>query len=255
MDFPPVRDGDELRLSASTYLTYRQCPATALAKLEGIYGPETLPGFRGNLAHRVFARHLREGPIAAGDLQRVCREEIGSSALNYKLGPLGMKPSGLQRVIGEVQELYERFRRFPTEGFRGAEVALDVEATPGVNLVGSVDAVFDDSGGVKLVDWKTNELGSAAEQLAFYALVWTLQEGTPPVAVEAVSVGSGERFVAHPDAADLAATARDVAAVVDGIRSVWASGGTGERRGGPWCRYCGMLDGCEEGQAAVDLLD
>jgi hypothetical protein len=255
MEFPPVRPGDDVRLSASTFLTYQSCPASAIAKLDGFYGPDSLPAFKGGLAHRIFARHLKSGPILDTELAQVCREEIGGSTLNYKLGSLGMRPSSLGRVIDEVGALYQRFRNFPTDGFRGAEVELEVEPVDGVVLFGTVDAVFDHAGGVKLIDWKTNELGRAANQLGFYTLLWVLKHDELPACVEAVSVGSGERFTTTPDAETVTRTAHEVAGVVDGIRAVWAGEMVPERRGGPWCRYCGILDDCDEGRAAVELFD
>ena len=63
-------------------------------------------------------------------------------------------------MFQEVRALYERFVRFPQEGFDGAEIVFDIEAAPGVQLVGQVDAVYrHDLGGFRLVDWKTGELG------------------------------------------------------------------------------------------------
>jgi hypothetical protein len=183
----------------------------------------------------------------------VCREEIGSSNLNFKLASLGMKPSALGRIVREVGSLYERFRRFPTEGFEGAEVSLVAEPAEGVELVGSVDAVFEERGASRLVDWKTGELGAADIQLAFYSLLWALVRRELPARVEAFSVKTGERQSEIPTRAAVEATAVEVAAMVSDVRTVWAGGGTPERRGGPWCRFCPLLDGCAEGAAATDL--
>ncbi|NIA24422.1 MAG: hypothetical protein GWP04_02515 [Gammaproteobacteria bacterium] len=252
--FPEVEPGDDIRLSGSTFVAYRECADYAKSRLEGIWGPESIPAFKGGLAHRVFARHLTSGPISADRLEQVCREEIGGSNLNFKLGALSMKPSGLERVIDEVGALYDRFRRFPAEGFQGAEVQIQVEPADGVTLVGSVDAAFSDDAGVRLVDWKTGELGEAHEQLRFYALLWTLDRGEIPSKVEAVSVRTGERLTEEPGIESLTATARQVAGIVNELRRAWAERRGIERRGGPWCRYCGLLDGCVEGRAATELL-
>ena len=85
--------GDAIRISATTYVTYRQCPARAAARLQGIYGPDTRPAFLGALAHRVFSRHLTSGPIPSDEFVQACREEIGGSALNNKLGGLELRPA------------------------------------------------------------------------------------------------------------------------------------------------------------------
>ena len=251
--FPDVRPGDDIRLSASTFVAFRECPDYAKSRLEQVWGPDTIAGFKGGLAHQLFARHLTSGPIPPGEITRVCREEIGASNLNHKMGPLGIKPSDLDRVIGEVGALYERFRQFPTDGFEGAEVPLEVTPLEGVTLHGKVDAVFTDDAGVRLVDWKTGDVGDVDDQLGFYALLWSLDRGSLPGAVEAVSIRTGERHLSRPDQATVTGTARQVAEMVDSLRDAWHEKRGIERVGGPWCRYCGLLQTCDEGRAATSL--
>jgi RecB family exonuclease len=172
--------------------------------------------------------------------------------LNPKIGALGLRPSQLDAVICEVGDLYQRFKRLTVEGFRSAEVALEVEPADGVTLRGVVDAVFDQpGGGARLVDWKTGALGDVEDQLAFYVLLWALERHDLPARIEAVSVGSGERFGEVPDRAAAEETAQRVADLVSSLRSAFDSGDDLERRGGPWCSFCPLLDGCAEGRAAT----
>lgn len=247
--------GEEIRLSASTYVAWKKCPDSANARLQGIYGPDSRPAFLGSLAHRVFSRHLTAGPISSDEFVQACREEIGGSALNNKLAGLEMKPSVLAGVIEEVRGLYERFTKFPGDGFEGSEVQVDHETEDGVRLVGTVDAVYrEDINGHRLVDWKTGELGEPQDQLMFYALLWALDRGEIPAYVEAVSVRTGERYRAVPSGNDVETVARDIAELVNGMRQAWSSNGRLEKRGGPWCRYCPILADCPEGQATEALL-
>lgn len=220
-----------------------------------MFGPDSRPAFLGSLAHRIFARHLSSGPIASEDFVQACREEIGASNLNQKLGGLELKPSNLAAVIEEVRSLYQRFVNLPGEGFESSEETVDHEVAGDIRLVGTIDAVFSEElGGHRLVDWKTGEVGDAADQMLFYAFLWAVDRGELPATVEAVSVRTGERFVATPGSDDVARVADDVAALVNGIRRAWAEGVELERRGGPWCRYCPVLEGCAEGTATTALL-
>lgn len=253
--FPEVTPGEPLVISATMYTTFLRCPDQALARLRGHYPPENRASFRGGLAHRVFARHLRDGPIAGTDVEQACREEIGQ-ALNPKVVDLNLRPSELRRLIREVGDLYERFKRFPDEGFEAAEVFMECEPSPGLTLRGAVDAVFSDpETGTRLIDWKTGQIGQANEQLSFYGLLWLLDRDELPGRVEAVSVASGERLEATPSIETLAATASDVARVASSLRTAVASGATLERRAGAWCRYCPIVDGCSEGGAAVSVFE
>ncbi len=253
IEFPTVGPGDAVRISASTFVAFRQCPDSALARLQGEWGPESRAAFSGGLAHRLFARHLSGEPIAEQDFGQVCRSEIGGSNLNYKLGALGLKPSELGHVIDEVGAIYERFKKIPLEGFEGAEVSLESEPADGVTLIGSIDAVFAEDDGVRLVDWKTGELGEVVDQLHFYALLWALEKDELPQVVEALSVKTGERISEIPDSGVVRETAEQVAEMIGRIRSAWDEGAGIDRRGGPWCKYCGILDSCAEGRAATQL--
>lgn len=252
-EFPAINPGEPVRISASTFVAFQQCPDNALARIQGEWGPESRAAFTGGLAHRLFARHLSDAPIPEQDVGQVCRAEIGGSNLNYKLGDLGLKPSELGNLIDEVGAIYDRFKKLPAEGFVGAEVSLSVEPAEDVTLVGSVDAVFTGDPGVRLVDWKTGELGDVVDQLHFYALLWVLEKQELPHLVEAVSVRTGERVTEVPSSAIVAATATQVADMVGQIRSAWASGRGIERRGGPWCKFCAILESCAEGRAAIKL--
>jgi PD-(D/E)XK nuclease superfamily len=248
--------GDAIKVSASTYVTYKKCPAQAGARLQGIYGPESRPAFLGILAHRIFSRHLSSGSIPPEDFVQACREEIGGSALNNKLGELEMRPSALAAAIEEVRGLYERFTRLPREGFEGSEHTIEATVADGVDLMGTVDAVYrDDLGGFRLVDWKTGELGDPEDQLLFYALLWMVERGEPPAYVEAVSVRTGERYRTVPSSADIGKVAAELGELVNVIRTAWATGGGLARTGGPWCRHCPLLEDCDEGKAVGALLD
>lgn len=255
VSIPRVSPGDEIRLSASTYVAWKKCPDSANARLQGIYGPDTRPAFLGSLAHRIFARHLTSGPIATEEFVQACKEEIGGSNLNHKLAGLSLKPSALAGVIEEVRGLYERFTKLPREGFEGSEVVMDFENDDGVHLVGTIDAVYrEDLGGHRLVDWKTGDIGDSEDQLLFYSLLWALDREEIPAYVEAVSVKTGERYQTVPSSDDVNLVAADVARLVDEIRKAWSDGLALERNGGPWCKFCPILEDCAEGQAAGALL-
>lgn len=255
VSIPPVIPGDDIQLSASTYVAWKKCPDSANVRLQGMYGPDSRPSFLGSLAHRIFARHLTGGPIASEEFVQACKEEIGGSNLNHKLAGLGLKPSALVGVIEEVRGLYERFTKLPGEGFEGSEVGMEYENDDGVRLVGKIDAVYrEDLGGHRLVDWKTGEVGDPEDQLMFYSLLWALDRDEVPAYVEAVSVQTGERYRAVPSTEDVNRVAIDVGRLVDEMRTAWSRGETLERRGGPWCKYCPILTECGEGQAAEALL-
>lgn len=253
IDFPPVEAGEDIEVSATSFVAYGQCPEQANARYRGEYGPPSRRSFIGSLSHRVFARHLRDGEVK--DLAAACREEIGNSHLNLQMNELGVgRPSVLAGIISEVGELYARFRTMPADGFAGAEVELRSAPAEGVILKGKVDAVFVEGAGHRLTDWKTGEVGDAEIQLGFYALLWALDRSRLPLAVEAVSVGTGERYRAVPELSDVEATAGAVAAMVSELRRMWATGADTPRQAGPWCRFCPMLDRCDEGRAAHTVL-
>jgi hypothetical protein len=132
---------------------------------------------------------------------------------------------------------------------------MEFEDDDGVQLVGTIDAVYrEDLGGHRLVDWKTGEVGDAEDQLMFYSLLWALDQHEMPAYVEAVSVKTGERYRTVPSADDVKRVATEIGQMVDAIRRAWNDGAALPRNGGPWCRFCPLLDDCPEGQATEALL-
>jgi hypothetical protein len=244
IEFPPIQPGTPVSVSATTYISFRRCPAQGLGRFHGRYPKESKASFRGGLAHGLIARHLQSGPI--DNPEQAAREVIGSTALNNKIVAAGLnRPSLLAPVISEASDLYRRFSKLPVDEFERAEVGLLYEVAEGVTLIGQVDAVF---AGPLLRDWKTGPLGDSLEQLLFYALVWCLQERTLP-RVEAISLQTGESMTGAPSVSELAAVASRVADLVNFVRRTVEA----ERRAGPWCRFCPLWEECPEGQAALAI--
>lgn len=254
--FPTPIPGDPVRISATLLVTYQRCPGEAEGRLRGIYGDDSVASFTGALLHRVIRRHLEDGPIEPETIPHVCRIEIGQGRLNTKMNAVGLGSSTrLEPVFRDIAEKYERFQRYPQEGFAAAEQLVEVEAAPDVMLVGKIDAVFEDDTGLRLVDWKSGGLGDPRSQLGFYALVWTLHTGLMPAGIEVVSLGTGERH-SEPVTEDwMSAVAADVSDLASVIRRFWADGVALPLSAGPWCGYCPLNHQCGEGQAALALLD
>ena len=238
------------RISASTFVDYLRCPASADARLHRVFGPDTRASFSGGLAPRVFARHL--GRVdRPGRFHQVCREEIGSSSLNMKMAGLGLgKPSMLAPLIDEVQALYQRFRSVPVEGFVGAEVELAAEPADGVSLVGKVDAVLATTAVPRLstgkrASWASLLFNSSSTGCCGHS---RRRASRPP---GGGVCADGRAFFHRAHRAELEKVAQQVAEMVTCLRTAWASGAELEVCGGPWCRYCPLLEDCGEGAAAV----
>lgn len=252
--FDDIVAGERISVSATLFTVYQKCPQQALGRLQGVYPPTTRASFKGSLAHRVFARHLEEGPIGGDVFEDVCRREVGSN-LSGAMASLRMKPSEFRTVVTEIAALYGRFAELPVDGFVEAEMPIEVEPVDGVVIRGRVDAVFRDGDGVRIVDWKTGvSLDGAEPQLEFYAMAWEEAFGERPCVLEAVSVRTGEKIVTAPSGADIERVRREVSLMVGALRIAVADSRELPRTAGPFCRWCPLLDGCTEGQMATEIL-
>ena len=256
IEVPPPTPGDPVRISATLLATYERCAGEAEGRLRGIYGGDTVASFTGALLHRVIRRHLEDGPIEPESIPHVCRVEIGQGRLSTKMNAVGLSSTTrLEPVFRSIAEKYERFQRYPQDGFRSAEQLIEVEPVEGVTLVGKIDAVFDGEDGLRLVDWKSGGLGSPRSQLGFYALLWTLHGGAMPAEIEVVSLGTGERHAEPVTAAWMESVAAKVSDLATVIRRFRVTGDPLPLSAGPWCGYCPLSDQCSEGQAALALLE
>jgi len=254
--FDDLAPGEALTVSATLYTTYRQCPQQALGRLQGIYPPTTRASFKGSLAHRIFARHLQSGPIDTDEFEVVCRSEAGGT-LGEAMASLHMKPSEFRAIVAEIADLYERFDAILFDGFIEAESLLEVAPVPWVRLRGRVDAVFqhDSHDGVRIVDWKTGaDISGSGPQLDFYAMAWTEVHGSHPAEMEALSIRTGEKVVSTPTSADVDRVRDEVIVMISDLRSALDAGTDLQRTAGPHCRWCPLLDDCDEGSTALKIL-
>jgi RecB family exonuclease len=252
--FDDVIPGKPISVSATLYTTYVRCPQQALGRVHGIYGPPSREAFRGSLAHKIFAKHLEEGEIEAEAFDQVCRETVGEH-LGGQMADLHMKPSEFKALVAEVRSTYERFKTLPTDGFVAAEAPFELDGGGGITIRGRIDAVFSDPDGTRIVDWKTGSyLGDAEPQLDFYAMAWVLEHDEMPAATEASSLATGENVHRVPTPESVDRTTHDVAEMVTTLRAAVESGSDLERLAGPYCRWCPLLEDCDEGASALALL-
>ncbi len=249
-----IPDGEEFPVSATLFVTYLKCPQQALARVHGIYPEPSVDLFRGSLAHRIFARHLVDGPIPDEEFTAVCRREAGAH-LGGTMASLSMKPSEFRAVTAQVAQQYDTFRQLPVNGFVDAEVVVDSEPAEGVRLRGRVDAVFTDELGTRIVDWKTGSfLDDSEPQLDFYAMAWQFLHGDLPARMEAVSLKTGEKRSFVPTKEGVTETEDRVATMIEEFREAIRTRSELPRTAGPYCGWCPLLDDCVEGSTALEVL-
>jgi hypothetical protein len=125
-----------------------------------------------------------------------------------------------------------------------------------VTLQGKVDLQLGQpegtTAGKVLVDFKTGRFSpSHLEDLRFYALIETLRIGTPPRRVASYYLDQG-RFI--PEEVTVAQLETTVVRVVAGIEKMVMLEDTTRvprKITGPACRWCPLLDDCDEGQSAI----
>ncbi|MCZ7533477.1 MAG: PD-(D/E)XK nuclease family protein [Acidimicrobiia bacterium] len=252
--FDHLASGGSFNVSATLYTAYLECPQRALGRLQGFYGKPSIASFKGQLAHKIFATHFDEGEIRDEDFSHVCRVAAGTH-FGGTMGELRMSKSGFDAIVLEIQALYDRFKALPFDGFRATEMEFDLDAGGGITVRGSMDAVFDSDDGVRIVDWKTGtHLSDKQSQLEFYAMVWKLLNDEIPATAEAMSVATGENVHLEPTEESVLATQADVGAMIEDLRRAMATGTDLERRAGPYCAWCPLLEDCAEGRKAIEIL-
>lgn len=185
----------------------------------------------------------------------VCRQEVGTH-LGGQMASLGLKISDFRTITADVEELYERFKHVPMDGFDGAEVEVETRPAEGIRLRGRVDAVFSDEDGPRIVDWKTGAyLDDVEDQLDFYAMAWLHANRVIPARMEALSLKTGERRVFVPTEASVAATEARVAEMILALREAMGTQSELPRTAGPHCSWCPLLDDCKEGTVALEILE
>ena len=252
--FADLSEGEPLSISASLFTVYSKCPQQALARVQGIYGAPSVAAFKGSLAHKIFAHHLQDGEIPSEQFEQRCKELVGQH-FGGQMASLHMTNSGFSELVVGVEELYERFKLLPTDGFSSAETPFDVDLGNGLTLRGRIDAVYDDENGKRIVDWKTGSfLGDAAPQLEFYAMAWQVLHDELSVATEASSLATGENMHIAPTQESVESTIHSVGQMIEQLRSAIEAGSDLARVAGPYCQWCPLLDTCDEGASALEIL-
>ncbi|HUP74520.1 MAG TPA: PD-(D/E)XK nuclease family protein [Acidimicrobiales bacterium] len=125
-----------------------------------------------------------------------------------------------------------------------------------VTLQGKVDLQLGQpegtTAGKVLVDFKTGRFSPAhLEDLRFYALIETLRIGTPPRRVASYYLDQGRFIPEEVTVAQLETTVMRVVAGIEKMVMLEDSARVPRKITGPACRWCPLLDDCDEGQSAV----
>lgn len=239
-----IVDVKSFKISATLLGTFLKCGRQAMGRARDKKYPEqTVNSFRGLLAHRLIARAIDGEGV--DDFWKATREEVGR-ALNREMNRSGVSYRMLRAIADEVQPWVERTARLDHSGLIGTEIYAQWDAPDdAVSWTGRIDAVYAVDGGVKIRDWKTGSVSFSEPQLRFYGLLWSVTHQEAPVAIEAVSVATGE--ILAVDAARIDEAMRDVVELEEFMEDWWdAPIDEVPASPGPWCSWCPLREGCEE---------
>jgi|SRR5581483_785023 len=253
---------DQLWVTKHDLSAVNGCEVRFLAEQEIGFDGWTVARARGSVAHRAIelSMHVRGEPVP-GDLvdEALARLAAGDDSLADWLQTISeadraeLRGVAVERVSSFLElwpPLQARWR--PRCESKAAADLLDGR----IHLTGKVDLAVGVAEGMRagkvLVDLKTGGFSpSHLDDLRFYALVETLKVGVPPRRVATHYLDTGKLVPEDVTEATLASALRRV---TDGVRRWLELRGPAAKpllKPGAACRWCPVLDRCEEGRAMV----
>ncbi|MCB1258793.1 MAG: PD-(D/E)XK nuclease family protein [Acidimicrobiales bacterium] len=218
------------------------------------------PLARGTVVHKAIelSVHWRgePTPLELVDEATARLEDGGGSLADWLRTASDVERADLRSVANDhVAKFLECFPPLLRAWVPVTESRVRVELCDGrIVLGGKIDLSLGKARGTRagkvLLDLKTGRFApSHVDDLRYYALVETIRLGTPPRLVASYYLDEAR---AHPEVVNEAVLDAAVARTVDGARRLFAlrhGGAEPSRRPGPACRWCPLLDECEQGQA------
>lgn len=258
-------DGEQLWVSKHLLSSVHGCEGLFLAREAETFA-WTPASARGVVAHKAIELSInwrREiVPLVLVD-EALARLEDGEDDFARWLQGLGeVERAELRAEANDrVTKFLECWPPLPRSWRPVTEAAVRQDlAGDRIILRGKVDLTLGAPDGLVagkvLVDLKTGAAKAAhLDDLRFYALVETLRLGTPPLRLATYYLDQGRLVPEDVTEALLESTVERVVAGV--VKMVELSTGAREpvRRPGPTCRWCPLLDECDEGRSFTEADD
>lgn len=256
------RLGDrQVYMSKHRIATVLACEANAMAPDEFAWNPATATG---QVSHRAIQLLVTwrgvPTPLELVD-EAIARLADGDSGLGQWLA--GLPPGEESDLRGSATERVTRFLEgFPPLDPRWhpmAEARVQWPLDGPVILAGKVDLVIGrperDVSTKVIIDLKTGRKAPRhRDDLRFYALVETLRTGVPPRKLASYYLDVGVADAEDVTEGVLRAALRRTLDAIDVEVDLLTGAREPERRAGPTCRWCPLIDGCDVGQAHLEAL-
>ncbi len=256
---------EPLRIAKHALAQVHGCEARYLADEAAPFEP-SVRVVRGTVAHKAIELSIHwQGEPHPGELvdeALAAYEQRDHWTTRFLQGCTEVERAELR---GQANDLVTKFLEcFPTlkaAWWPVSESSLRVDLAGGrITLAGKVDLALGRARGTTagkvLIDYKTGGFSPThVDDLRLYALIETVRLGVPPRMLATYYLDAGRLQPEPVTGALLASTVRRVA---DGAaRMVELRRGEREprKRVSPTCRWCPVLDGCEEGVAHLATTD
>lgn len=252
----------QLYMSKHRIATVLACEANAMAPDEFAWSTATATG---QVAHRAIQLLVTwrglPTPLELVD-EAIARLADGDSGLGQWLA--GLSAGEESDLRGSATERVTRFvEGFPPLDPRWhpmAEARVQWPLDGPVILAGKVDLVIGrpdrDVSTKVIIDLKTGRKATRhRDDLRFYALVETLRTGVPPRKLASYYLDVGVADAEDVTEGVLRAALRRTLDAIDVEIDLQTGAREPERRAGPTCRWCSLLDTCDTGQTHLDTDD
>lgn len=258
-EFGERLEGRQLYMSKHRIATLLACEANAMAPDEFAWSPATATG---QVSHRAIQLLVNwrgvPTPVELVD-EAIARLSDGDGSLGQWLAglPAGEESDLRGSAVERVTRFIEGFPPLDARWHPMAEARVQWPLDGPVVLAGKVDLVIGrpdrDVSTKVIIDLKTGRKAPRhRDDLRFYALVETLRTGVPPRKLASYYLDVGVADAEDVSEGVLRAALRRTLDAIDVEVDLVTGAREPERRAGPTCRWCPLLDGCDVGRSHHD---